>query len=147
MAVDKKSAEKALCTNSKSNTISVFLMIVGILFILLWLSEIVPNLLSGTVPQTLVDAGLLTNPVHVLDLGIILPAMIIVSVLLRRKNLIGCLMAVPLLVFIVTMGLGIVTMFVLSALKDMPYSLPAGVLIGFFMLAGTLLTCMFLKEV
>ncbi|MEJ2307633.1 MAG: hypothetical protein P8Y30_08885, partial [candidate division WOR-3 bacterium] len=139
--------KKSLRANSKSQIVSVFLMVVGILFILLWLSEIVPNLLADTVPRTLTDAGLLTNPVHVLDLSFVLPGMIIISVLLKRKNVIGCLMAVPFLVFVVTMGLGIIVMFILSALEDLPYSLPAGILIGLIMLAGTLLTYMFLKEV
>ena len=147
MAADKKNIEETLCGNSKSKLVSIFLMIVGILFIFLWLSEIIPNLISDTVPQTLIDTGLLTNPVHVLDLSILLPGIIIVSVLLRRKNVIGCLMAVPLLVFAVTMGLGIIAMFALSAIRDMPYSLPAGIVIGFIALVGTLLTYMFLKEI
>lgn len=147
MVVDKDKIAKVIHPNSKSNLVSIFLMIVGILFIFLWLSEIVPNLLSDTIPQTLIDTGLWTNPVHVLDLGVLLPAMIIVSILLRRKNAIGYLMAVPLLIFVITMGLGIIVMFVLSALKNMPYSLPAGVLIGLIMLIGALLTYMFLREV
>ena len=147
LTADKERIKKSLRANSKSQIVSVFLMVVGILFILLWLSEIVPNLLADTVPRTLTDAGLLTNPVHVLDLSFVLPGMIIISVLLKRKNVIGCLMAVPFLVFVVTMGLGIIVMFILSALEDLPYSLPAGILIGLIMLAGTLLTYMFLKEV
>ena len=146
-AVDKDEVAGKMMPSKKSKWLSAFLTVVGILFIFLWLSEIIPHLFSGTIPKTLTDTGLWTNPVHVLDLAVLLPGMIIVSVMLRRKKAVGYLLAVPLAIFTITMGLGIVVMFALSALKGMPYSLPAGLLIVIIMASGSYLTIQFLKEI
>ncbi len=50
-----------------------------------------------------------TNPMHVLDLGFFLPAMIITSLLLWKKRARDHLFAVPLLVFNVFTGAGILS--------------------------------------
>lgn len=52
-----------------------FAMTCAAVFALLWLAQIVPALLRDTPPDELAEAGLMTNPVHVLDLTIVLPAM------------------------------------------------------------------------
>lgn len=88
----------------------------GGLFAALWMSEIVPPLLEGRAPQTLADAGLSSNPVWVLDLGIVLPAMILAGVMLRRDRPLGFLLAAPLLVFGIVMGGAIVGMFISLAM-------------------------------
>ncbi|MDQ1573686.1 MAG: hypothetical protein QOH44_1245 [Actinomycetota bacterium] len=64
----------------------VLLAVAG-LFGLLWLSEDVPALLSGSIPQSVRDTALPTNPVHILDYVFFLPAAIITSIglLCRRR--------------------------------------------------------------
>jgi thiamine transporter ThiT len=59
----------------------------------------------------------------------------------------GFLLAVPLMVFSVTMGAGIIIMFVISAIKGMPSSLPAGMIIGLIMLLSVYFSYLFLREV
>lgn len=59
---------------------------VAVLFALLWLSSIIPALLAGRAPAELAETGLAANPVHVLDLAIVLPAMLITAVLARRGS-------------------------------------------------------------
>lgn len=44
-------------------------------FALLWLSQITTALVTSTEPAGLAAAGLATNPIHVLDLSLVLPAM------------------------------------------------------------------------
>lgn len=56
------------------------LLAIGVVFGLLWLSEIIPAALAGTTPPALTDTGLATNPVHVLDLAVLLPAAILSGV-------------------------------------------------------------------
>ncbi|MCK9442634.1 MAG: hypothetical protein M0Q13_14590 [Methanothrix sp.] len=146
-AVDATSLSTYFLTNTKSKIVSALLMIIGILFGLLWLSEIVPSILSNKIPPSLVETGLWVNPVHVLDLAMILPGMIITSVLLWRRNMLGFLLAVPLMVFSVTMGAGIISMFIISAIKGMPSSLPAGMIIGLIMLLSMYFSYLFLREV
>jgi hypothetical protein len=61
-----------------------FLIVLGALFALLWLGEDVPALIRHQTPATLVETGLFTNPVHVIDLSFVLPAHVIVGVLAWR---------------------------------------------------------------
>jgi hypothetical protein len=76
---------------------------VAILFALLWLSEDVPAVLRGVAPASLAEAGLPTNPVHVLDLAIVLPAMLWSGVVLLRRRVLGAGVAAALLAFTILM--------------------------------------------
>jgi hypothetical protein len=66
-----------------------FLIVVAVLFVLLWLSEIVPDLLVGDPSTSASDWNVPTNPVHVLDLAFFLPALMASGVLLLRRNPLG----------------------------------------------------------
>jgi hypothetical protein len=50
-------------------SIAAVLGLIGLVFGALWLREIVPALISGQTPKSLVDTGLFTHPVHILDLS------------------------------------------------------------------------------
>jgi hypothetical protein len=91
-----------------------FLVVLALMFGLLWLSEDVPSALTGATPTSLLNSGLPTNPVHVLDLSFILPAAAIAGVTLWRRQPWGYVLAAPLLIFFVLTGVGIVTAMVLS---------------------------------
>ena len=106
------------------------LIVIGVLFALLWLAEDVPNLLKSTVPPSLAETGLLTNPVHVLDLAFVLPGMIVAGVLLRRQRPLGLLLAPVLLVFSTMIGAAILTLFAVSAARGLPVVLPAACFAG-----------------
>lgn len=146
-SVDLEYIVQSLQGNPKAKMISGLLFVIGALFSLLWLSEIIPNLISGTISPGLGETQLWTNPVHVLDLAFLLPGMIISSVLIRNGKAAGYLMAVPLLVFAATMGLGIIAMFALSALKNLPWSLPAGIMAGTIIVLSTVFCYLFLNEI
>lgn len=55
------------------------LIVTGGLFALLWLSELVPATLSGQAASSLEIAGLTMNPIHVIDLSVVLPGRIIIG--------------------------------------------------------------------
>jgi len=78
---------------------SILLLIIGIFFGFLWICEISMYITTGNAPQSFIDTKLWTNPVHVLDLGFILPGMIMTSILLWRKQKLGYIFVVPFLVF------------------------------------------------
>jgi hypothetical protein len=62
-----------------------------VLFAALWLKEVLPAVLRGSTPGSIGEAGLLVNPVHVLDLSLLLPAMLIAGITLwRRQPLAWC---------------------------------------------------------
>lgn len=66
-----------------------FLIAVAGLFALLWLSEIVPDLVAGAPSTSASDWQVPTNPVHVLDLAFFLPATAASGVLLLRGHRLG----------------------------------------------------------
>ena len=84
-----------------------FLIVTGILFALLWLSEDVPALLAGRTPQSLTDMGLPTNPVHILDLAFFLPAVLITGALLLKGRSLAYTLAPSFIVFLILTGVPI----------------------------------------
>ncbi|PVU83048.1 hypothetical protein DDP54_08580 [Cellulomonas sp. WB94] len=93
-----------------------YLVVVAAVFTLLWLSDVVPAMIEGRIPAGALDLALPSNPVHVLDLAIFLPAVIAIGrlVLLRRPA--GLMLAPAAVVFLVMTGLPIlVTPFVTAA--------------------------------
>jgi hypothetical protein len=66
-----------------------FLIVIAALFVLLWLAQIVPDLMAGRPSRSASDWNIPTNPVHVLDLAFFLPAVITSGVLLLRRHPLG----------------------------------------------------------
>ena len=98
-----------------------FLIVVAALFALLWLSEIVPDLLVGRPPTSAAEWNIPTNPVHVLDLAFFLPAACLSGVLLLRHHWLGYGSAVGQLVWLELTCLPIlVTPFIANLRGDNP---------------------------
>jgi hypothetical protein len=92
-------------------------VLLGVLFYGLWLREVIPALLSGRMPQSTVEVGLITNPVHVLDLGVVLPAFIVGGIALARRRAVGYWLTSAMLAFGVVMDVALLGM-VLSMRAD-----------------------------
>lgn len=73
---------------------------VATLFMLLWLAEIVPDLLAHRASTSASTWNVPTNPVHVLDLAFYLPATVVSSVLLLRRHPAGYVTAPGLLTWL-----------------------------------------------
>jgi hypothetical protein len=100
------------CFTNKTpvKTISIYLAILAILFYFMWLSEIIPALMAGKIPQSVLDNGTPTNAVHVLDMAWILPAFGIAAVNLWHKRTLGYVLAGALLAYSVYLTLAILGM-------------------------------------
>ena len=83
--------------------VSIYLAVLAVLFYLLWLSEIVPALGAGKIPQSIQDNGTPTNAVHVLDMAWILPAFGITAISLWPKQALGYTLAGAILSMVVFM--------------------------------------------
>lgn len=105
--------------------LSVLLLACAIAFGALWLSEIVPALIAGGTPDSAADAGLIVNPVHVLDLAFVLPAMTTAAVSLWKRHPLGLVAAVPLATFMMMMGAAIVGMALTVSARGLASSGPA----------------------
>lgn len=75
------------------------LTVIAVSFALLWLTSIGSALARGEVPPELVEAGLVANPVHVLDLALVLPAMVVTALRSRRGDRRAQALLAPWLVF------------------------------------------------
>lgn len=87
----------------------------AVVFALLWLSSIIAALLTGGAPAELAAAGLVANPVHVLDLALVLPGMAITALRARRGNGASQLLLGPWLVFATLMTASITIILALSS--------------------------------
>jgi hypothetical protein len=80
-----------------------------------WLAEELRAAWTGTLPPTVQQFGTPTNMVHVLDLGIVFPAMGLAAVLLVRDRPWGYVLTSVLLVKAATIGLWVLAMIWFSA--------------------------------
>jgi hypothetical protein len=112
------------------------LVAVGVLFALLWLGELVPALLAGEVPQSVEEAGLWVNPIHVIDLAVVLPGFVASGVLALRGDPGGVFFAGPWLVFSVLMGGSIVAAMVLMTVEGSAGTVPPMVMVSVVVLAS-----------
>src|ERR1700694_2100284 len=108
LSVDVADLPAHISARFARRTIAWVLIGVSSMFALLWLSRIVPALLSGRPPVGLEIYTTLS--VQAADLGIVIPMSILVGVLLLRRQPAGYLFAFPVVVFLATLGLGLVAM-------------------------------------
>ncbi len=97
--------------------VSTFFIVVAILFYFVWLSEVIPASINNEVPQSVIENGVNTNPVHVLDLSILLPALLITAILLLKGHKFGYLLTPILLIFFILMTLAILGMVLAMSLE------------------------------
>ncbi|MDX2086774.1 MAG: hypothetical protein SFX73_02935 [Kofleriaceae bacterium] len=76
-----------------------YLVALGAAFALLWLAQLVPAALDGSIPADLAATGLMTNPVHVIDLAFILPLHVVAGLALWWRRPHGFTLATTVLVF------------------------------------------------
>lgn len=124
--------------------VSIFLVVVAVLFYLIWLSEAVPASLTGIPPQSVREDGTPTNVIHVLDMAWLLPALVITAVSLWHKQPVGYALAAALLANLVFLALAVLSMVVFQALGGEQVGIPQVVIflglfaISFGMLVGHL---------
>jgi len=116
-AIDHKVVESSFASRRAALVVAWSLIVTAILFSFLWLSEDVPALLSNTRPQSLIDMALPTHPVHVLDLGFFIPAVIITGILLIKRKPLAYTLAPSFIVFLILTGIPILLTPVVQAAR------------------------------
>lgn len=119
-AVDH-AAVKAHFTNQPAIvTVAVVIMLVALFFCWLWLTEDVTALLNSQRPQTAINMGLPTNPIHILDLAFYLPAVLVTGVLLLLHKPLAYTVAPALTLFLLLTGVPILIIPVIQMLRGTP---------------------------
>jgi len=85
----------------------IYMIAIAAIFYVLWLMQIIPAGINNTIPREIADTGLFTNPVHVLDLSICLPGILMTGALLLRRHSLGFLLAPAILTFFILMDITI----------------------------------------
>ena len=116
-ALDHDAVQARFVRRRPLQVVGWFLIITAVFFGFLWLSEDVPALLAGRMPQSVTDMALPTNPVHVLDLAFFLPAVIATGVLLLRGKPLAHTVAPSMIVFLVLTGVPILLTPVVQAMR------------------------------
>ena len=70
-----------------------YLAVISLLFMMIWLKQIIPAMFDSAAPAFLAGTILLTSPIHVLDLGFLLPLGFLGAVWLWQKKSWGYLLA------------------------------------------------------
>ena len=107
VSMDYQAVASAFTSRRAVQVTAWFLIVTAVLFGFLWLSEDVPALLSNTKPQSVVDMAIPTNPVHILDLGFFLPAVIITGIYILKKKAWAYSLAPAFIVFLILTGIPI----------------------------------------
>ena len=134
--------EKEVATRAVGN----FLLIVGILFVLLWLSQSLPAALTNTVPDSILSDGLLTNPVHALDFSFYLPLMFVAAVKLKKKKALGFLLAPMMLVFAGITSVNIISLMVVSTIKTSADNTPMIIAFSILLIICLVFLCLMLRK-
>jgi len=123
-----------------------FLIVIAVLFYFIWLSELIPAILINATPKSIIESGLLINPVHVLDIAICLPALIITGMALIKKKSIGFLLAPTMMIFCIFMAIAIATMVFVMKAKGMEANLNLTIVFGLITLISSIFLLQYLRK-
>lgn len=130
----------------KTTPVAAFLCLFALLFSALWITDIAQSLLSGMAPESVMEADLPVNPVHVLDLSLLLPGMLLTGIMLWKRKPLGFLFAAAMLTFSVLMGSAIISMQFLLENKSISEASPIGTIMGISVIISLYLLYYLLKD-
>jgi hypothetical protein len=135
-------------TNKSARKITaIYFISIACLFYLLWLSQIVPAIMNNITPTSLIETGLLTNPVHVIDLSVCLPALFITGILVFKRNVLGSFLAPAMLVFCFLMDITISVLVILMKSKGLEGDYSVTVIMNALALISIVLLVWYLKNI
>ncbi|MEO8167100.1 MAG: hypothetical protein ABI623_02575 [bacterium] len=141
---------KELTLNYKSTlqlkVVGYYLMGIAVLFYALWLSDILPAVISSTTPASVLEVGLPTNPVHVIDLAIFLPGLFLVSVFVLTGKKLGLFLAPVMLVFTILMNITIAVLVVVMMMNGIGSGYAVAVIMSLLALVSAVLLLVYLKN-
>ena len=133
--------------NPPVGLISVYLIVVALIFYFLWLSSIVPALIHNEVPKDVSDYDLLVNPVHVIDLVFALPGVIIGAVLIRKNLGLGYMIASFALVFMILLTLALAAMVLVLVLRGISEDYTIALVFGGLSLCTVIISILLFRRI
>jgi len=146
VTVDMAEIKAHFVAKAPVKALSIFLAVLVVLFYLMWLSELVPALLTGEVPASIQDNGVPTNAVYVLDMAWILPAFGITVANLWRKRPLGYTLAGAMLSYFVLIVSAILSMVVFMVRDGHPVSIPQVVIFGTLLVISLVMLIWYIRR-
>ncbi len=112
---DPDAAERALAGRISRRAYAGFLLVIAAGLTILWLSDLLPALLTGTSPPNVAESGQQVLVTHFVDLSVVVPSLTIAAVWLHRDRPWGYLLAGVCLVLGATLAVTIGAMTVVIA--------------------------------
>ncbi|MDB4896572.1 MAG: hypothetical protein JWN15_2834 [Firmicutes bacterium] len=108
--IDPAAWQKRFDAATPRRAVAAFLILSGFVLSALWLPDIIRFLMTGKLPASLVLAGIPTNFVYVMDLGLVVPLAFLSGISLWRRLPWGFILAGVMLTKLATMGLALLSM-------------------------------------
>ncbi len=124
-----------------------FFIIIAAMFYMLWLKDIVPAILHNSVPSEVGENNLQVNPVHVLDISIALPGLIITSVLLLKKQKLGFIFTPVFLVFIIILAIALIGMVIMLKIKGLNDDISVSVIFSLLAVISSVFLIKYFKAI
>jgi len=128
-------------------SVVAYLIAVAVVVGVVWISEEIAATASGATPRSVIEFETPTNIVHVFDLAIVLPAMVIAAVMLLRRRPWGLVLSGVLLVEAATIGLWVLVMMWFMAGAGYPIPMPQLILFALLTAIGVYLSWSLLTAV
>ena len=127
-------------------TVAKTLIGLGVVFYLIWLKDALPNAINGTLPKSVIEAGLFTNGVYVIDMALCLPLLIIAGIYLLKKKTAGYALAGSSMVFAIIMMINIAFIILFVGYKGLPTDYSIAYVFGFLSLLAIGLTARYFSR-
>ena len=127
--------------------IGIYFIAVSVIFYFLWLAEIIPSIINNAQPKSLIETGLFTNGVHVIDLAVFLPAVFITGIFLLKRKLFGFILTPIMLTFFILMDITIGILAAGIKMKGVESNLMLTAIMSIFTLISLALLIWYLRSI
>ncbi|MBL7724690.1 MAG: hypothetical protein JNK27_11100 [Chitinophagaceae bacterium] len=127
--------------------VGIYFIVIAALFYFLWMVEIIPAVVSGEVPKSVKETGLITNAVHVIDLSVFLPGLFIAGVLLLKRKIAGYMMEPVFLSFFVLMNITIGSLVLIMIKRGIEGNYSVAIIMGMLTIISTGLLVWYIKRI
>ena len=145
--LSKIDIQNNITSKAPLKAIGIFFIIIAAMFYMLWLKDIVPAILHNSVPSEVGENSLQVNPVHVLDISIALPGLIITAVLLLKKQKLGFIFTPVFLVFIIILAIALIGMVLMLKLKGLNDDISISVIFSLLAIISSIFLIKFFKSI
>ena len=145
MALDPAEVAAHIGKRFPRRAITTYFLVVAGFLALAWLGLVVSPMLTGEAPAGLESTT--TMVIQVLDLGVIVPTVILTALLLRKGNAWGYTLSLVVLLKILTMGAALISMIAVQLLSGVAVDPVVTAGFGVISLSGIILAAMTLRTI